>query len=318
MTVESAIENPEEDMESGSSENGPLKVTLYTADSSLRQPGALVREILTNIQSGRELAWRMFVRNIRSLYRQTALGLFWAFLPPLANTAIWVFLSSTGVVSFADGITVAYIAYVLTGMVLWQSFVEAINMPLRIVKSNSSMLSKLRFPRESILLVGIYELIFNLVIRSVVLIPIVAFFALAPVLGLESELGQVIWSWKTLLVPLGAFLLLLLGTAIGLVILPVGMLYHDVGRALIIVTPLWMLFTQIIYPPRGTPEEWAASPLNWLNPASPLLLATRDLMVLGDTHHWLSSGVYALLAIPLFCVGVIVYRVSIPILVERI
>lgn len=312
MTVETTIENPEDE----ASENRPLQVRLYTADSSVRQPVELVKEIVANVNSGRELAWRMFVRNIRGLYRQTVLGLFWAFLPPLANTAIWVFLSNQGVVTFDEGIDVAYVAYVLTGMVLWQSFTEAINMPLRIVKSNKSMLVKLRFPRESILMVGLYETIFNLVIRSAVLIPIVLYFVLAPTFGFEGKVA--IWGWATLLAPLGAILLLLLGSAIGLLLLPVGMLYHDIGKALLVVMPLWMLITQIIYPPPGSAAEWAASPYNWLNPASPLLLATRDVFVLGGTHHWMACGCYALLTIPLFALGVIVYRVSIPILVERI
>lgn len=316
MTVETPIDNLDSQQNDVSDDQTELPVKVYTAESSVRKPVALVKEIASNVHAGRELAWRMFVRNIRGLYRQTFLGLFWAFLPPLANTAIWVFLSNRGVVKFDEGIDVAYTAYVLTGMVLWQSFVEAINMPLRIVKSNSSMLSKLRFPRESILMVGLYETIFNLVIRSAVLIPIVLYFVLAPSLGVEGKVA--VWSWWTLLSPLGAVLLLLMGTALGLLLLPLGMLYHDVGRALIVVVPLWMLTTQIIYPPPGSAAEWAASPLNWLNPASPLLLATRDLFVLGDTVHWMSCGIYALITIPLFLFGVIVYRISIPILVERI
>ncbi len=311
-----AIDTTIEDSEEQPTENHPLKVSLYTADSSVRQPIELVKEIGSNINAGRELAWRMFVRNIRGLYRQTVLGLFWAFLPPLANTAIWVFLSKSGVVTFDEGIDVAYVAYVLAGMVLWQSFTEAVNMPLRIVKSNKSMLIKLRFPRESILMVGLYETIFNLVIRTAVLIPIILYFVLAPSFGFEGKVA--VWSWATLLAPLGAILLLFLGAAIGLMLLPLGMLYHDIGKALIVVTPLWMLVTQIIYPPPESAAAWAASPFNWLNPASPLLLATRDLIVLGDTEHWLACGCYGLITIPLFIFGVIVYRVSIPILVERI
>lgn len=314
MSTETTTENQTSSEEPSHRDESLREVKVYTADSSIRKPVVLIKEIVANINAGRELAWRMFVRNIRGLYRQTMLGLFWAFLPPLANTAIWVFLSSTPVVNFDEKITAAYVAYVLTGMVLWQSFVEAINAPLKVVKSNSSMLSKLRFPRESILMVGLYETIFNLVIRSFVLLPILLFFMIAPQFGYEGK--DVMWSWATMAAPLGALLLLLLGMGIGLLILPVGMLYHDVGRALIVVMPLWMLATQIIYPPAY--ENWASSPVNWANPASPLLLATRDILTMGVTDHWMTAGIYAAIAIPVFVFGVIVYRVSIPILVERI
>ena len=298
-------------------DDGPLEVRLYTADSSLRNPHELIKEIFSNIVTGRELAWRMFVRNIRGLYRQTVLGLFWAFLPPLAHTAIWVFLFSAKIVDFGTELTFSYTAYVLTGMVLWQSFLESVNVPLKIVKSNRTMLAKLRFPRESILMVGLYETLFNLLIRCIVLLPILIFFVLVPSFGWEGMYGA-IWSWKTLCAPLGALLLVMMGMGIGLILLPFGMLYHDVEKGLVAFVSIWMLLTQIVYPPPGGPENWAASPLNWLNPASPLLLATRDVLVLGDTQHWLTAGAHALIAIPLFCAGVVIYRVSIPILVERI
>ena len=69
------------------------KVTLYSAQSEIRSPLRLLGGIFARFWDGRELAWRLFLRNIRGLYRQTLLGLFWAFLPPIANTAIWIFLS---------------------------------------------------------------------------------------------------------------------------------------------------------------------------------------------------------------------------------
>lgn len=320
MTIETNKSEPETpepttgvDLEP-TEEPGELKLKIFSSEPSIRRPKELIVEIIHSVQSGRELAWRMFVRNLRGLYRQTMLGLFWAFLPPLANTAIWVFLYTRTIVDFGDNLNVAYVAYVLAGMVLWQSFVEAINAPLKVVKSNSSMLSKLRFPRESVLMVGLYESIFNLVIRSAVLLPILAFFVVAPQLGMEFKAAY--WSWATLFAPLGAVLLILLGMGIGMLILPLGMLYHDIGRALIVITPIWMILTQIVYPPPT--DDWASSPINWLNPASPLLLATRDLLVLGQTEHLISCAVYAAIAVPLFVFGVIVFRISIPVLVERI
>ena len=61
--------------------------------------------------------------------------------------------------------------YILTGMILWQTFIEAFQMPLKVVNQNRSMISKLQFPRESLLLVGLGEVLFDLAIRSLLLIP---------------------------------------------------------------------------------------------------------------------------------------------------
>jgi len=67
-------------------------VIQYSAESEISNPINLIRGMLRDFSAGRELAGRLFVRNLRGLYRQTLLGLFWAFLPPIVNTAFWVFL----------------------------------------------------------------------------------------------------------------------------------------------------------------------------------------------------------------------------------
>ncbi|AGA35478.1 ABC-2 type transporter-like protein [Thioalkalivibrio nitratireducens DSM 14787] len=51
-----------------------------------------------DIWRGRGVAWRLAVRDISAQYRQTALGLMWALILPLANTAVWIFLNGSGIV----------------------------------------------------------------------------------------------------------------------------------------------------------------------------------------------------------------------------
>ena len=266
----------------------------------------MILEIAGSIWSGRTLAWRMFVRNIKGLYRQTVLGLFWAFLPPLANTALWVVLSNGGVTNFAESLGDKYIIYVLAGMVMWQAFIEGLQVPLKSVKSNKHMLSKLRFPRESVLMVGVFETFFNLAVRSLVLIPFMIWCGC----GVQ---------FSTLLVPVCAVLLVFLSVGMGCFLMPMGMLYQDVEKFLVVALPLWMLATQIVWPPPfETVSEWAVHPFNWCNPASPLLLYARDLLVLGESMHATTALVYGLVAIPLCVLGLIVFRVSVPVLVERV
>ena len=91
-------------------------ITVYSSQSELRNLFGLLKSIFRGFIDGRELAWRIFVRNLNGLYRQTLLGLFWAFLPPLANTAIWIFLKSQNVFEMGDT-GVDSTVYILTGMI---------------------------------------------------------------------------------------------------------------------------------------------------------------------------------------------------------
>lgn len=284
------------------SEDCEEPVQVFTPESGMKNPLRLLGESLQDGWTGRELAWRMFVRNIRGLYRQTFLGFFWAFLPPLANTAVWLLLRQAGAIDLAEGIEVNYAIYVVTGMVVWQTFVEAFQAPLQAVNSNRNMLSKLRFPRESILVTSLMEVIFNLGVRLIVLYPLLL-------------IAGVAWTPWLLVAPLIMLWLAALGLAIGLLIMPLGMLYQDVGKLIAVAVPVWMIVTPIVY---GTPDGWNGNPLNWINPASPMLTLARDLMVFGAADVWTSAAVWALLAIPLLAAGLLYYRLSIPVLVERI
>lgn len=276
------------------------EVTVYSAQSSIRNPVQLVQNIFSDFWQGRELAWRLFLRNIRGLYRQTLLGLFWAFLPPIANTAIWIFLRQANVFSMGDT-QVDGTVYILTGMILWQAFIDAFQMPLAMLNKNRNLISKLNFPRESLILVGFGEVLFDLLIRLLLLVPAFLIF-------------QVPLHTSILYAPIAILGLVLIGAALGLLLMPIGSLYQDVGRFISMVLPFWMIITPIIYVPLTT---YPGSLLNWINPASPLLLLARDWLLLGTTTHFAVGMVFAVAAIPISLIALVVYRVSLPVLIER-
>lgn len=272
----------------------------YTSESEIRHPLRLLRHVAQDIVAGRELAWRLFVRNLRGLYRQTLLGLFWAFLPPIANTAVWIFLQSQNVFKMGDtGVPTP--VYILTGMILWQAFIDAFQAPATILRSNQNMLAKLRFPRESLLMVACGETLFNLGIRLLLLIPAFWWF------GIPASVG-----W--LVAPLTILGLVLLGMSLGVLLMPIGSLYQDIGRFITMIVPFWMIITPIIYVP---PTEFPGTLLNWVNPAAPLLIVSRDLLLLGATQHASLGWIFGLATVPLTIIGLIWYRISMPVLIER-
>lgn len=62
-----------------------LREVVYTPESQLRRPRDLVQSMWQDLLASRELAWRLMVRDISAQYRQSFLGIFWAFLPPIAK-----------------------------------------------------------------------------------------------------------------------------------------------------------------------------------------------------------------------------------------
>jgi lipopolysaccharide transport system permease protein len=191
-----------------------------------------------DIWSGRELAWRLFIRDLSASYRQTSFGYAWAFLPPLANALTFVFLHSQGL--FGMGATkVPYAAFVMIGTLLWQVLVDALNSPVTSLLQAKPMLTKINFPRESILIAGLGMVFFNFLIRLVLLGAVLLWFKV-PITA------------SILLFPLGVAALITCGFAVGLAISPMGGLYGDVSKALPMLTSFWMLLTPVVYPAKET------------------------------------------------------------------
>jgi len=279
--------------------NEPV-VTVYTPDSSLSNPLVMVREMFRDLFASRELAWQLAVRDIRAQYRQAFLGVLWAFILPLANTVIWIFLSRAGIVSIGET-QLPYPVYVFTGTMLWAILMDAMNAPLQQTNAARAMLAKLNFPREALLISGIYQTLFNAGIKIALLIGALILLGMNP-------------GWHLLLFPFGVFSLILIGTALGLLITPVGALYSDVGRALPLLMQFLMYLSPVVFP---MPEAGWASTLFRINPLTPLLLTTRDWLTGVPPEFFGYFLVVNAVAVVLLLGVWVAYRLAMPILIER-
>jgi len=273
----------------------------YTPESQLRHPGQLIKAMFTDLKNSRELAWRLFVRNISAMYRQSVLGYVWAFLPPVATTLVWVFLNSSKIVDTADT-TIPYPVYVMVGTLLWQIFVDAINSPLKLVTSSKAMLIKINFPREALIIAGVYEISFNFLIRLVLFAGILLLYKVALPMSI-------------VLAPIGVIAIILFGLVIGIGLTPVGMLYQDIGRGLMIITSFWFYLTPIVYP---TPTSFPANLVARYNPVSPLIITTREWITSGYVEN-INAFITVLCASIIFLFfGWTLYRIAMPHIIARL
>lgn len=278
----------------------PLKKCIYTPESSLASPGKLVRAMFQDLLASRELAWRLAVRDISAQYRQAFLGILWAFILPLANTVTWIFLSETGIVSVGET-ALPYPVYVFSGSMLWAILMDAVNAPLNQTIAAKSMLAKLNFPRESLVISGIYQTLFNAGIKIILLLVVL------PCMGIDI-------GWRLLMFPIGLISLVLVGTSIGLLLTPVGVLYTDIGKGLPLLMQFLMYLTPVIFP---MPKTGFASAIYAMNPLTPVILTARDWLTGLPTGYLSGFIIVNVLALTLLIAVWIVFRLAIPILIER-
>lgn len=277
-----------------------LPVRVYTPERAIQHPAILLKGLVLDIRAGRELAWRLFLRDLKAQYRQTYFGYIWAFLPPLVASLTFIFLQNQGITNI-EGAEVPYPAFAFMGTLMWQTFVESTQSPLSALQSAKPMLAKINFPRESILMAAAYMIGFNFLIRMALLIVVMATWKIVP--------GTTVFFF-----PLIMFGLFLCGFAIGLGLVPLGGLYGDVARAIPIVAQFWMLLTPVVYPAGDSGlAGWLA---HW-NPASPLITSARASLTGQPLDHLPAAMLVAILSFLLAVLGLIAFRLIMPHLIAR-
>jgi lipopolysaccharide transport system permease protein len=266
---------------------------VYSPRAVLSRPASFVRDAWLDLRRIPRVAWRLFRSAMQSRYRKSWLGYLWLLLPPLGTTLVWTYVQSRRIVETAPT-EMPYAMHVLTGMVQWQLFVDALNAPLQQLTAAKQTITRTNVPHEAFLLAGMYETLFNCAVRILVAAPVLVFF--------DTPLRATL-----LAIPIGIAAITLFGFALGIAAVPFGLLYDDVGRALTLLSGFWLFVTPVLYPTRG----W----MRW-NPLTPLIDTTRG---------WLTGGAVdpafvpiAALSLPMLLFAWLLLRVARPHVVARL
>ncbi|QDV69545.1 Teichoic acid translocation permease protein TagG [Rosistilla carotiformis] len=259
-----------------------------------------IAAMISDIPQSRALAWRMFLRDTRAMYRQSLLGYFWILLPPLATAAIWIFLNNEQLVSIDTGNAPVPI-FVLTGTVLWTAFNMSVVGMQAIMAEARSVLSKVNFPHEALVLSGIGKALLNTMIPALVLIPALPAYGIA-------------FSWSMLLFPLGFLTLVVFGCALGLILVPLSALYMDIGRAVQLGLRFGFFATPVIY---ALPASGSTHNLLLLNPITAPLVSSRYWLIGSESSFGLLTGITLLLSFLSLVAATVVFKVTMPHIIER-
>ncbi len=278
----------------------PLETKIYQKDNRLKL-NRVLKACVKDFFGSHFLAKQLATRDIRAQYRQSYLGIIWAFITPVFSALVWIMLSVTGTVKLSDT-GIPYPVYVFSGTLIWSILKEAINLPTSNTNAARSILTKINFPKEALILSGMYKLFFNSAIKILLLVLIVILFGLG-------------FSWSLLLFPLVIVCAVLFGVTIGLFITPFGLIYTDVGKIITFGLGLVMYITPVVY---AIPQEGVMRTIMEINPFTPMIIVARNVIV-GSNPEFLSYFLSIIgISFPLFFIGLLFYRISIPIIVERL
>jgi len=254
----------------------------------------VVMQQVREIVESRGLLWNLTVRELKQRYRGSFLGWAWSMLNPLSQMLILTFVFGvafgiTAPVGDPSGID-TYGLYVLSGIIPWGFFSMMCGLGLQSITVNGSLVRKVAFPRETLVLA---QVLFSFVQCSIEMV----------VLGIAlAVMGSPLYAY----VPVTLLLMVTLmgfGAGIALILSVWAVYFRDLGYLWNIFSQVWFYATPVIYDPHrfdGQVSDTALFFLHW-NPPSVYLRALRHTVYdgrfpgTGDIVYCVVAAVFSVL-----------------------
>jgi lipopolysaccharide transport system permease protein len=250
--------------------------------------------MVKDLVDSRRLIWLLILRDISVRYRQSVLGYLWAVMPQIVTVGAFAILNAWRVVPMGKT-AVPYVIYAAWGISVWQLFTGCLSACTSSLAAAGSLVTKINFPRECLVIAGIGQPIFDFMVRLVPVIIVFAWYGFTP-------------SWRAIFLPLALGPVIFLALGFGFVLSIANLAIKDVGNALGTALTIGMFLTPVLYPP---PIRWPFTVINYLNPLSPLLTATQDLIAMGTLTRPELFTAACLFAIAALLLGWRAFRVTI-------
>lgn len=233
-------------------------------------------ESIRNLIRHRELLVSLTVRDIRVRYKQTLMGVGWAFFMPV--TLMILFHAVFSRIARFDTQGSPYTVFAYIGLLPWSFFANSVKFSSNSLIGNMSLITKVYFPREVLPLGCVGACLFDTAIAAVAL-------------G-----GMMVWYRlplhpAALLLPLVFAVQLLFTAAVAMFVAMASLFYRDVKYILDVVLMVLMFGTSVVYP--VPPIGGVAGALLAANPLSIFIDAYRSLLLRGEIPRLLPLAITA-------------------------
>jgi lipopolysaccharide transport system permease protein len=236
----------------------------------------------------RELLWAMTWRDIRIKYKQAAMGILWVFFVPFLVIMSGVFIRVGMAMYSGNPVDPAVISAVIIKSLPWILFMNAISAASQALIGNTSLVTKIYFPREVIPTATVLSSLFDFLLAGV---------AVFLVLVLMPN-SQVVYSWNLLWVPVCFLLLVVFTAALGLLLSCANLFFRDVKYIVQVLLRYGIFFTPVYF---SVHEMGALGKAMMINPLSPMFevlaaatlegsVPTDMLMFLAYSALWAFGG----------------------------
>ena len=228
-----------------------------------------MRAELLELYHYRELLVMLAIRDIKVRYKQSIMGFLWAILMPILIIISGIVVRYAFAIASKRPLDLADVTAVATKSVPWAFFVSSIRFSCQSLIGNTSLVTKVYFPKEVFPMGAVLSQLFDFFIASACMMVL---FLVAKV---DLSL-QLLWAVPLLVI------LIMMAVGIGLLVSAGSLFFRDVRYIVDIFLNFAIFFTPVFYDVKmfGPNGRWLL-----LNPVAPILEGFSSL-IRGQTPDW--------------------------------
>ena len=189
----------------------------------------------------KDLFYFLILRDIKTRYAQSVLGIGWAVIQPLFSMVIFTIVFGNLAQINSDGVPYAIFSY--TALVPWIYFSSSLNDSTRSLLSSTGMITKVYFPRLVIPLVPVLSKLVDFGIAFIIILIMMVYYSIIPSL-------QIIY------LPLLIILMMITVSGMGMWLTALAIQYRDINYAMGFFIQLLMYLAPVVYPASRVPENF--------------------------------------------------------------
>lgn len=250
-----------------------------------------MKQILQNFKKFQPLLKELVIKDIKTRYRKSVLGVFWTLLNPLLMMIVLsVVFSNIFKFDIAN-----YPVYILSGQVIFSFFSEATSNAMLSIIGNAPLIKKVYIPKYTFPFASIISSLINVMASFSALIIVMLF--------MRTELHFTI-----LLSFIPIISLVIFSTGIGLILATYVVKFRDLMHFYSVFLTALMYLMPVIYPMSILEgKAWIYNIVQW-NPMTLMLETFRDFVMYGTCPSWQYFVIIFVVAFAIFVLGLWAFR----------
>jgi lipopolysaccharide transport system permease protein len=239
----------------------------------------------------RELLYFLVWRDVKVLYKQTAIGAAWAVIQPVVTMIIFTLVFDRFAKIPSDGVPYPIFSY--AALLPWMYFSKGLNQSTLSLVTNANLITKVYFPRMLLPISAMFAGFVDFAISFIVLVGMMVWYGIVP-------------KANVIFLPLFVLLMMLTALSVSLWLSAINVRYRDVGQAMPFLIQIWMFASPVAYPASLVPENWRL--LYSVNPMAGVIEGFRWALLGKEAPEVLPIVISIVVVSVLLCSGLFFFK----------